>query len=259
MRTLILLSLLALTVACNEPSDETFEYPAADYSPPAPVPSFTPETFVEDEPTVRTSHNYDEKDGVFYSYIAAVSEDERKQGKRAGTAVTFAYLGVTDGKHILARVRPNGAILGRSSCREPCRVITYDDGTQIGFDKGSVIGAAFDDAIAGRMVIAEISTPQQTPVEYRPHPSTSPSPISMPQPTDARWTAAEANLISEWTRLNFECESAAESGIDTSSCVKRDSDIGPKIAAENICLGKVYEDRSESGFHRCTGDSLRLD
>jgi hypothetical protein len=125
------------------------------------------------------AHNYDDRNGLIYSYVSAVSEEDRKRGKAVGDVVSFAYLGRRSGKHTLAQVDTYGRILGYSYCSQPCRIITNSDGTQFGYSDLSIIGAAFADAIAGRLEIAQENEPRRVP------PATStptPSPASIPSP-----------------------------------------------------------------------------
>ena len=163
--------LMLLAAACGGRSGETSQ------DDPAPEPAaYAEEAAAEPAPThipaparALASHNYDSKDGLVYSYIAAVSEEDRKKGKAAGDVVSFAYLGRRDGKYVLAQIGVNDSILGYSSCPRPCRVITYGDGSKVGYTEDSIIGSAFADAIAGRLVQAEEVAPEPPKPAPRPH------------------------------------------------------------------------------------------
>ncbi|MBM0169683.1 hypothetical protein [Altererythrobacter sp. C41] len=244
---------VALIAGCGDAEDRDGDYERST-DPVIPAPAIAPEPTaspVHYEPP-RPSHNYDERDGVFYSYIAAVSEEDRKAGKVAGDVVTFAYLGERDGRHILARVMPNGTITGRSSCRSPCRVITYEDGTQVGYNEGSIIGAAFADALNGELEIARLVRPTPLPPAELP-----PSPIPAASRTD-EWTASELALISEWQALNQRCRGGTDANAVAAACERRDSVIAPALAEADICYGRAYEAAADQTLHRCTGDSLHL-
>lgn len=92
-------------------------------------------------------------------YVAAVSEEESKQGKSAGEVVIFRYLGQRNGVHRLENVTDGGQTVGVSECASPCKVIktTRPSGSvdRIGYSPTSVIGSAFEDAFAGRLVRAK--------------------------------------------------------------------------------------------------------
>ncbi|AKM06123.1 hypothetical protein [Pelagerythrobacter marensis] len=243
---------VALIVGCGDTEDRDGDYERPT-DPVLPAPVIAPEPTappVQYEPP-RPSHYYDERDGVFYSYIAAVSEEDRKTGKVAGDVVTFAYLGENDGKHVLARVMPNGTITGRSSCRSPCRVITYEDGTQVGYNESSIIGAAFADALNGELEIASLVKPTRS----RP-PELQPSSVPAASSTD-EWTASELALISEWQVLNEQCRDGTDANAVT-ACERRDDVIAPALEEANICYGRAYEAAANQTLHRCTGDSLHL-
>src|SRR3546814_6159213 len=62
-----------------------------------------------DAAPVLPDHNYDEKRGWTYYYVAAISEEDRKKGRAAGAVVAYEYLGLNeDGRHVLANMNPNG-------------------------------------------------------------------------------------------------------------------------------------------------------
>lgn len=160
----------AYTAAVDAASGAAAAATEAAYADPAPEVS-----------PARPAHNYDARDGLIYSYFAAISEDDRKAGKAAGDVVSFAYMGKKNGKHVLARVDSDGSILGYSSCAKPCAVITKSDGSQVTYNESSIIGAAFADALAGRLNVATVAndnngvadTPAQATPPYRTQPQES--------------------------------------------------------------------------------------
>lgn len=103
-------------------------------------------------------HNYDERRGSTYFYVAAISEEDEKRGRAVGSVSTIQYLGQNgEGQHILASLRPNGTINYRAKCANPCRIIDTDYGDPIAFSPNSIIGAAFGDAFRGKLRIADRS------------------------------------------------------------------------------------------------------
>jgi hypothetical protein len=158
---------LFLLLGCGSPpASETANILYED-PPPAPLPQDAEAApSIIPAQAIHPSHYYDERDGFVYSYIAAISEDARKAGKAAGNVVSFVYLGREDGRHVLTSIDRNGAPLSEAYCPDTCRVITYDDGSRVGYTETSIIGAAFADAIAGRLQIApaQSSVPQPVPM-----------------------------------------------------------------------------------------------
>lgn len=161
MRSAFVLVAAAMTAGCGSGTSQPSPLPSYDAQADAvdaagdagADPGLTAEPIPVSAPS--PPHFYDEQDGLVYSYIAAVSEEDRKKGKAAGDVVSYAYVGIRNGKHVLARVGNAGRILGYSSCAKPCRIITLDDGERLAYNSDSIIGAAFADALAGRLEIAE--------------------------------------------------------------------------------------------------------
>src|SRR3546814_16608607 len=82
-----------------------------------------------DAAPVLPDHNYDEKRGWTYYYVAAISEEDRKKGRAAGAVVAYQYLGLNDdGRHVLANMNPNGTVNHEASCASPCRIIDLSYG-----------------------------------------------------------------------------------------------------------------------------------
>src|SRR3546814_17298636 len=77
-----------------------------------------------DAAPVLPDHNYDEKRGWTYYYVAAVSEEDRKKGRAAGSVVAYQYLGKNEeGQQVLASMNTNGNVSHRASCASPCRIL----------------------------------------------------------------------------------------------------------------------------------------
>src|SRR3546814_14106231 len=62
-------------------------------------------------------HNYDEKRGWTYYYVAAVSDEDRKKGRAAGSVVAYQYPGKNEaGQPVLAYMNNNGTVNNTASC-----------------------------------------------------------------------------------------------------------------------------------------------
>lgn len=126
-------------------------------------------------------HFYDSVEGLTYYYGAAVSEEQRKSGKRAPDMLAFWYLGRDgEGRDLILDV-VNGSPRSISSCSRPCKVIHDSYGTTIGFDSGSIIGAAFSDAQRG--FLRKHSFPKPSPEPNYPWPGDRLVPEPEPSPT----------------------------------------------------------------------------
>ncbi len=254
--------LLLVLAGCGDDRENEYAYTPTEPANPATIATEASYAVPTPYAPPTPSHYYDERDGVFYSYIAAVSEEDQKSGKRAGDVVTYAYLGEEGGRHILARVSPSGSVLARSSCRNPCRVITYDNGDQLGYDERSIIGAAFADAIAGKLEVACYEPQprwQNTAPTVPPPPSSLPTPTPKPPPAPAQPTPfdrAEQEIIARWQELDRYCQQGGGQAAD--ACRQRDTVLAPQLAAANICYGAVYQSAADKTFHRCGNDSYRF-
>lgn len=249
--------LLTLMTGCgnDEPGIAAPVY-RTGYSPqPLDTPTTSP-AFQSATPE-RPSHYYDEQDGVLYSYIAAVSDEDRKNGRAAGDAVTFAYLGEEEGRHVLVQVRPDGSIGSRASCKKPCRVITRADGTQIGYSEGSVIGAAFSDALSGKLQVAQYVQPAQA-APSQPPPLSTPSATPSALPKANVWSKDEQVLIDRWLELNQICRAGSEAAAIELACAERDGPVSEGLAAQGICYRRNGDAGYQVGMHRCDVDSYGL-
>lgn len=132
-------------------------------SPFAPSPTQAPVPVLAEPPTPKTTRRYDSAEGFTYYYSAAVTEDESKTGKVAPDMVAFWYLGRDfEGRDQIQRASADGS--GRiANCARPCKVIHYSDGTVVGFDERSIIGAAFSDAQLGFLKKKPPPRPQSEP------------------------------------------------------------------------------------------------
>ena len=128
----------ATTVSCGEPAEKSS----------APSVVSPPAVYLPPEPP-KPPHRYGLKDGNSYAYIAGLSEEERKKGKASGDVLMFRYLGKKNGIHTVANLNNAGQTTIKSSCAEPCVIIKYTDGSRSAFTPESIIGAVFQDAIAG--------------------------------------------------------------------------------------------------------------
>jgi hypothetical protein len=102
--------------------------------------------------------NYDDSEGDRYFYVAAVSEEDQKKGKAVGDVTTIRFLGERDGVYRLELIGPSGQHLATSECKKPCRVTktVWSDGSvsRGGFNAGSILGSAFEDAFNGFLTVA---------------------------------------------------------------------------------------------------------
>lgn len=251
MKPFALGALCLLVSGCGSNGEQS-DYQASDYPLPAVygTPTAAPSQIAAPVMPARPSHNYDAKEGVLYSYIAAISEDERKAGKGAGVALTYAYLGKQNGKHTLVRVTADGRPIDTAYCGTPCRVITLSDGSQIGFTEGSVIGAAFADAMAGRLEIAEYRADGGATRIAKASP---PSPLPSKAPAER-----EAGQLLRWLDANDKCLWSTDQSERDTACSTRDEVLGPPLRSAGYCFGKQGEVPADWNLHRCEGSSLAL-
>lgn len=111
---------------------------------------------------------YIEKDGDTYLYVAAVSEEDQKRGRVAGSIIGFRYLGKTGDVY---RLQGPDASSSVHECTRPCRVIkSYRSGgivTRTEFTPSSIIGAAFVDAFNGFLnAVPPPRSAEPTPLPY---------------------------------------------------------------------------------------------
>lgn len=170
--------------ACNDTSKASDndlwpqlpETPTINTVAPAGLPARPPEPQLPD-------HNYDERRGWTYYYIAAVSEEDQKRGRAVGTVYGFQYLGRNaDGEHIIASINTNGTVSSRYKCSPACRIIDADDGEKIAYSTRSIIGAAFQDAFRGKLRVAEWAKYEVAPAPAAPAVANGVGPASPTEP-----------------------------------------------------------------------------
>lgn len=108
--------------------------------------------------------NYQFVENDTYGYVAGIPEDEVKKGKAAGDVLLFRYRGATAGKFRLDRVDASGRLMDYAECSKPCIAIKSWYGNEVQlleFNRGSVIGAAFEDALAGRLKVWRPALPSK--------------------------------------------------------------------------------------------------
>lgn len=139
---------LLMASACASPSDA----PDGDASPAIPT---TPRVDDLASPAAPTPvANYDEREGDTYFYTTAVSEDDKKKGKALGSVLPFRFRGEKQGVFHLDSPDDDGRPLLRYECANPCRIIKEwagDKVRRVPYDPSSVIGAAYQDALSGRL------------------------------------------------------------------------------------------------------------
>ena len=155
MRTNIQLGIIGgilILSGCNQADSNDFAAPPEDL----------PVIEADDTSTKVVPPNFDEEEDGTYFYIAAIPEEDQKKGRAAGDVLAFRYLGKNQKDEIvLATVdQQSKKILYKNYCKNPCRIIRSDVGAPVGYNSQSVIGAAFEDAIAGRL---EESSSVKTP------------------------------------------------------------------------------------------------
>lgn len=181
LRKLSVLAGIVCLVACDS-SEQSPTITVRDIEPSSATPSVQP-TVPEKAPEEAVPPNFSDREGDRYFYASAVSEEDEKRGKATGDIVTFRYRGKIDGLHVLEHLSEAGQIYSRAECATPCRVIkrTSGNGTvdRLPFSPTSVIGSAFEDAIAGRLSASKVevgktasrsSMPNSTaqiPVQFR--------------------------------------------------------------------------------------------
>lgn len=141
--------------ACGERANSE-----AENSAPYVATNAAPEPVIQSEPDAAPplvpDHNYDERRGPNYYYVAAVSEEDERKGRAVGDVVVYQYLGKNSaGQHVLASMNSRGLVNYEASCSVPCRIIDTSDGQSIAFSPRSIIGAAFEDAFRGKLRVAE--------------------------------------------------------------------------------------------------------
>src|SRR3546814_7980572 len=87
----------SLLSACDSASESDERSSNADTAVAPAMPADEP--IAIDAAPVLPDHNYDEKRGWTYYYVAAISEEDRKKGSAAGAVVAYQYLGLRSEAH----------------------------------------------------------------------------------------------------------------------------------------------------------------
>jgi hypothetical protein len=139
-------------------------------------------------PEIAPAHRWQFHEGDVYGYIAAVSEEQRKQGQAAGDVVMYVYRGFFDGADHLDNVDAAGRALSNLECARPCiaiKVSRYGGGERIAFNPASVSGAAFIDASNGKLIAVPRFQPEPPPSTQTTVKSDAPSQGPSEAPSEA--------------------------------------------------------------------------
>jgi hypothetical protein len=167
-----------------------------------PLPRNTISSFDSDDQLPIRPNYVEEEDGI-YSYIAAVSEEDKKRGKAAGDVLLFVFRGVSNGKYLISQVDDSGNTITDSECGKPCRVIkTYYGQTVVRreFTPESVIGSAFEDALNGRMKVKRAAAPpppQPTATTVAPQTSDRPQLREYEYDNAVDWNKMIENIVTD--------------------------------------------------------------
>ena len=109
-----------------------------------------------DVPPASPTPYYSSREGEKYYYVSKVSENDKKAGIGVGSVSIFRFLGHHGSKYELADIEDNGTVNHIDTCSNPCTIIreTAPNGGHAEltpFEQGTIIGAAFSDAINGFM------------------------------------------------------------------------------------------------------------
>ena len=252
MRRLLSFVALAALAACDSNGDKNDDAITVSSPPPPPVRSQIAEP-------QREYHRYDLNEGFDYHYISDVSEEDKKKGRALGSVSTYRFLGVQQGKYVVANVDSKGNIILRNSCAKPCVIITDGYGEKLPFSPDSVIGAAFEDALAGRMK------------EYSPRENKSSNVI--PAKFRGAWTTAGNDCASEENIERMEVASKSMHFYESVADFQRVTPDGPSavlidalsegegqtwkdklrlsLSDSNNALSVTFEGRGTSRYVRC--------
>lgn len=195
----VLPAILVLAAAVWWWNDRSKEAPPPIITPTAPavVPSPKPASSVPAPETKSKApeHNYSFVEGDVYGYIAAVSEEDRKQGKAAGDVVQYRYAGYWEDEYHLELLNSAGDIIGVDTCRRPCVAIKQYYGgrmERLAYNPQSIVGAAFEDVFNGQLKVKRrkaVPAPRQSK-EAAPVEQSTPQASEQPQ-SNAMTSASE--------------------------------------------------------------------
>ena len=181
---------MLLLCSCNDQKPSQEEVVPA-IPPTVPTPSSTTNVRPTSSPATA---NYVERDGDRYLYVTAVSDEDKTKGNATGKVVMYQYLGIFQSKYRLRNVAENGQPLTTWECPTPCRIIKSVGipVQRVPFEPTSIIGAAFEDAIAGRL----------QPIERD---RDDGSPQLAAEEKSASLTFIPANFVGEWNARPKDC------------------------------------------------------
>lgn len=158
-----------------------------------PSPASTSPTSVPHPAPSPSPANYAEKEGKTYFYVSAVSEEDQGKGKALGEVLPFRYRGEVEGVHTLELLGDEGRTLVTYECPTTCRIIKRRVGAKverIPYERSSVIGSAFEDALSGRLLVASSKLRLATSTEDAIAASSSPSPaVAIPTAFRGEWNS----------------------------------------------------------------------
>lgn len=216
-------------------------------------------------PPVEIQPNYDEEEDGTYFYVAAVSEEEEKEGKAVGSVVAYNYVGKNDkDQHVLLLVDNAGRTIRTSSCSEPCKIIRHNDGERTPYSPMSIIGSAFEDAINGKLIPKSQKATKEA-VSYPQFVS------SVPKAFQGRWDemtqdgcegrearfaiepAQFFNFEVQWDVTKVKLYSANEADIHTTTKDESGNQIDEIWEFKTIDKGRSLTSRKSGGpfFRRC--------
>jgi hypothetical protein len=113
------------------------------------TPTASPTTEATEAPP---KPNYSEERNGIYYYVTGVSENEKAEGKSVGDILAYRYLGKNKaGEHEIGILDSDESLSVTASCPQDCRIIRASTGDKMPYNTNSVLGAVFEDAIAGRL------------------------------------------------------------------------------------------------------------
>lgn len=99
--------------------------------------------------------NYSDSENGVYFYSGEPSEAEKKKAKAQGgvasSVQSYKYFGVNNkGEHVIATLV--SGISRRSYCKDPCKLIRFQDGSRFVNSDDLLMGSVFADAINGHLI-----------------------------------------------------------------------------------------------------------
>ena len=174
-------------------------------------------------------HNYSANEDGIYLYAQTLSPAQREAGVAAAGFVAFKYLGVKDGLHYLQD--ENSMVM--ATCANPCTIIRQTLNGQvvnrIQYNSQTIIGAAFDDAINGKL---NLYTQFKEPAS----------------------SGADKALLTQYADLNEKCRGGSGDDPKTmQACDQRDA-LSDKLEKAGYCYGEFAEYGFQSSWAKCSAD-----